>query len=185
MLSFYLSMLDSEQEIQSFTAVYHAYRHQALYVAYAKTKNQEMAEDALHNAFLEIIEKHREYLALPEAKLRSLLMRIVKNRAIDLIRKEQLPKRAKLDDDADIPSDEKEISVEIASAEGYQTLLDCIDKLDGIYQATCELKYKYEKTNDEIAETLGISTQNVRKRISRAHVMLRDMLVEAGYQYEP
>ena len=135
---FYLSMLETEQEMQSFTAAYQKYRHQALYVALEQTGNQAMAEDALHNAFMEIIEKNRDYLELPDKNLRPLLMRIVKSRAIDLLRKEHLSRREEINED-DILPDEKDISVEIASNEGYQTLMDCIGRLERIYRVTCDL----------------------------------------------
>ena len=188
MLSYYLAMIESEEEKQSFTAMYQAHRHEALCVAMRYTRNQAMAEDAIQNAFMDIIQKGRQYLELPKPKLRSKLMNIVRFKAIDIMRKENGPRRSNLaleEVDSMTPSPEPELSVALASEEGFQTLLGCVGKLDYIYKIPCELKYRFGKSNGEIAKILGLDERTVRQRISRANKMLRVMAVAEGYEYEP
>ena len=185
MLNFYLSLLDNEQEKQTFAAVYHKYKREALYAAYNVTRNQDMAEDALHNALMDIIEKHREYLELPEKQLRSKLMNIVRFKACDLMRREQLSRRVYVDDlDAAKPEDRMELSAAVASMEGYERLRACVKRLNYIHRITFELWYDEQKSYTEIAKVLEIEPENVRNRISRARGMVRAMLAKEGYGLE-
>ena len=51
----YLSLLDSEEEISKFELIYSTYKKQMYYTANNILKDSHLAEDAVHNAFLRII----------------------------------------------------------------------------------------------------------------------------------
>lgn len=55
-------MLETEQERNRMTEIYEEHRHALLLYAVKLTKNQEMAEDAVHNAFISIIKEKEKYL---------------------------------------------------------------------------------------------------------------------------
>ena len=64
LLSIYISMLDTEQERQKMTDLYEEHKYALLNYAMTILRNQDMAEDAVHNAFISIIKKKEKYLNL-------------------------------------------------------------------------------------------------------------------------
>ena len=56
MLTIYLSVLDTEQERKKMTDLYEEHKYVLLRYAIKITGSQSMAEDAVHNTFISIIE---------------------------------------------------------------------------------------------------------------------------------
>lgn len=52
-------------------------------------KNQDMAEEAVHNAFISIIQKKEKYLILDCRDFRRSAVIIVRNKCIDILRKQK------------------------------------------------------------------------------------------------
>lgn len=55
MLSFYLSIIDTDQDKEKFEKLYTQYRRLMQYVAHDILKDDYLAEDAVHTAFIKII----------------------------------------------------------------------------------------------------------------------------------
>lgn len=105
LLALYISMLETEQEKMKMADVYEEHKHALLLNALKVTGyNQAMAEDAVHNAFISIIKEKEKYLQLDSKNFRYVSVTIVRNKCIDLIRKEKHY--------ADIPIEELEIYLE-------------------------------------------------------------------------
>ena len=64
LLTVYLSMLDTEQERKKMTDLYEEHKYTLLHYAMKIIRNQEMAEDAVHNAFISIIKKKEKFFYL-------------------------------------------------------------------------------------------------------------------------
>jgi DNA-directed RNA polymerase specialized sigma subunit, sigma24 homolog len=94
MLALYLSILDTDAERDKMTSIYEHNHLFCISIAMKVTGNMAMAEDAVHNAFLEIIKRKEKYFALDGSVLRASLVIIVKNKSIDLLRE-----RKKIADD--------------------------------------------------------------------------------------
>lgn len=90
MLAFYISMLETEQDRDKMAEIYEEHRYALLkYALKITSHNQEMAEDAVHNAFISIINEKEKYFHLDSRDFRCLAVIIVKNKCIDLLRKEK------------------------------------------------------------------------------------------------
>lgn len=89
LLTLYLSMLDNEQERKKMTDLYKEHKYVLLRYAIKITYNQSMAEDAVHNAFISIIEKKEKYLKLDCMYFRRSAVIIVRNKCIDILRKQK------------------------------------------------------------------------------------------------
>ncbi|MBU5255266.1 RNA polymerase sigma factor [Tissierella praeacuta] len=89
LLTLYLSMLDNEQERKKMTDLYKEHKYVLLRYAIKITCNQSMAEDAVHNAFISIIEKKEKYLKLDCMYFRRSAVIIVRNKCIDILRKQK------------------------------------------------------------------------------------------------
>lgn len=71
--------------------------------------------------------------------------------------------------------DKSNLFDEMSKNESLQLLLKAIDNLDDVNKSII-LLYLEEKTYDEIAEIIGISTSNVGVRINRAKELLKQNL---------
>ena len=147
-----------------------------LQIAYKVTGgNQAMAEDALHNAFMLVIEQWILLSQLPRDKRKSRCAIIVKNKTIDLLREAKRKGYSELNDGL-YCSDSADVSAIIASRTGHEMLLKCISKLPEKYRTVFELRFVKGLSNNEIANLLGITTGAVSTRLYRARLMLQDIL---------
>lgn len=177
MLMFYLSMLDTVEEKLTFTEIYEQVKSTCLHVAIKITQDQAMAEDAVHNAFLAVIKHKDEIFNLPCGKRKSKIVIITKNKAIDLLRAEKKYVYASVDeiDDGKF-TDDFDISSYIENQEAVENLISYITSLPEIYKSAFELRYVHEMNNIEIAELLNMTPKAVSTRISRAKVMLKELI---------
>lgn len=179
MLGIYLNMLESQPDEDKFTLIYEQYRHTMLYVANNILKDQAAAEDAVHDAFVKIIEILDDIDAQNSAATKSLAIIIVRNKAIDQYRRRSRVDSVPIDEiDYSLPSDAPTPLEQFLSEEGYQKLLGYIAELDEKYKMTCLLRYVHHLDNETIAQALDIQPKTVDVRIFRAKQLLKKMIRE-------
>jgi len=172
-----MSMLETDEEKASFAEFYEVHKLKSLHIAMKITGNQPMAEDAIHNAFLEIIKRWKEFSSSPLDKNLSRFIIIVKTEAIDLMREAKRKGYADFEDEAELCADKTvDISLQIESKIEFEKLIECVLSLPEIYKTTLELRYVQDMSNNEIAKTLNITPRTVSMRIHRAKIMLRRIL---------
>lgn len=176
----YLAALETEEERQCFSTLYEEHRYLMLHVAMRVLKNQALAEDAVHNAFLKIIDCMGRFQGLSPERTKALVVVIARNKAIDLYRHEQ--RRAALPIEEEILDCEADPSFSPArymiEHEDYDTLTELISRLGATYQSTFELKYIGGYSDREIAELLDTTLKNVQVRLYRGKKMLAKLLRE-------
>jgi RNA polymerase sigma-70 factor (ECF subfamily) len=178
-LTLYVGMLETPEEKAAFTEVYREFYLACFHTALSITNNQQMAEDAVHNAFVSIIKNKEKYLR-PSCKIsRSQIVIITKNKVIDLLRGRNECDKSETDNMEQIPED-FDLAETAASEEGYRHLLDCVARLPEKYKAVFELKYVHEKSSKEIAALLGMKVSTVDVQMLRAKRMLQAMIKEGG-----
>ena len=168
----YLSLLDSEEEISKFELIYSTYKKQMYYTANNMLKDSHLAEDAVHNAFLRIINNLEKIEDINSHKTKGLIVIIVKNVSIDIYRKNKKERDNTIfiDDLDDINGYDEINKNEIGDLE------IAISKLPENYKQVFLLKFSHELTDNEISEILDIKPDNVRKRISRGREKLKNIL---------
>lgn len=171
--------IHSEQEEIICEKIYHKYLKLMLYVAYSVLKDYSLAEDAVQQSFLKIMEHLDKISDVNSNKTKGFIVILVKNTAIDMLRKLKNGSSVSMEDlDLTLP-DPGELPLEqIVSAESYESILRLIDKLDHNYSSVLYLKYVYHYGDEEIAELLNITNQNVRVRLHRARIKLAALLKE-------
>ncbi|MDR3277221.1 MAG: sigma-70 family RNA polymerase sigma factor [Oscillospiraceae bacterium] len=169
----YLSALDTEPERQKFAELYEAHKRALFWKAMQVTHNQEMAEDAVHNAFLAIIEHKEKMFSLSGGNFRSWCVIIVKNKAIDLLRREshfaELPERAPESNDAPIET-------QIITRDDYAQMREQLEKLDETSGQVLKMKYILDMSYKEIGEALGMTSRQIDGCIARAKEKIRKQL---------
>ena len=181
MLVFYCSMLETEHERDKMVEIYEEHRHALLMYALKILKNQESAEDAVHNAFVSVIEKKDKYFHLSCRDFRFSAVIIVRNKCLDILRKEK-PYNA-------IPIDEMEFFLEsnesspeelaIISSE-YDAIRKHLDAIDEVSRQVLIMKYYLSMTYKEISESLGMTPKHVETKIARAKEKVRKLIRGAG-----
>lgn len=168
----YLSLLDSEEEISKFELIYSTYKKQMYYTANNILKDSHLAEDAVHNAFLRIINNLEKIEDINSHKTKGLIVIIVKNVSIDIYRKNKKERDNTIfiDDLDDINGYDEINKNEIGDLE------IAISKLPENYKQVFLLKFSHELTDNEISEILDIKPDNVRKRIFRGREKLKNIL---------
>ena len=90
MLSFYLSLLTDESNKIKFEQFYLQYRHTMLWIAEEILDEHELAEDAVHEAFLRVLDHIQNIFPEKCNKTRSYFVIIVRNIALDMLRKRKI-----------------------------------------------------------------------------------------------
>ena len=174
MLYIYMPILETEAEKLTFAKMYEETRYTCLSVAMSITKNQALAEDAVHDAFISAIKNKEKFFPLPCGKRKSLIVIITKHKAIDLIRKKDNKNYS--EEDYEEITDNCDLYDILENQESYEYLINCIESLPEKYRIVFNLRYVEGMSNMEISSLLGIKNKAVSTRLARAKTMLREMI---------
>lgn len=173
----YTAMIDPPREKRKFERLYHRYSRAMYAAAYSILQDPHRAEDAVHQAFMQIID-HLEKINEKDChKTKSFLVTVVKNVAIDIWRKQKR--------ENSVSYDAMEPVLHGSTAKNYETRDVIVKTINGLpenYRSVLVLKYYHGYDNEEIASILKISEDNVRQRISRGKKLLAERLAEEGIE---
>ncbi|WP_313527664.1 RNA polymerase sigma factor, partial [Anaerotignum sp.] len=143
----YLALIDTPEDKNKFEEIYISYEKTMFYVANRILKDRHLSEDAVHQAFLRIVDNLDKIEEISSHKTKGFIVIITENIAIDLYRKRKR--------EACISFDEIEIYVEdtedIASIFENQ-VEQAIAKLPVNYLTIFKLKYSHGYSDREISE---------------------------------
>lgn len=173
MLSLYLSMIPDEHSKSKFEQLYTQYSHTMLWVALNILHDKSLAEDAVHDAFLVIL-NHLENISLENCnKTRAFFVLIVRNLALDQIRKRKQLNETDLDEFIDfLPDPQLNPEQNWLDNEGSQKILAALGKVKQTYADVLTLHVSCEMNDQEIAQTLNISPESARVRLHRGRKQL-------------
>lgn len=147
-------------------------------------RNSHEAEDVLQETFITMIEKISTYKG--KSQLYTWLYRIATNYALMRLRKGQKLKRLSIDER--VVSDEvhrgetsafpSQPDKELHSRETKEALDEAINNLTAPYRAVFVLRDIEQMSVRETARTLKITEDNVKTRLRRARIFLREQLSE-------
>lgn len=165
----YLRTLDSPEERTRFERLYTAYRGLMFCVARRILRNDQDAEDAVHQAFLSLAQSEGALPAEPGPKARALAATVAERKAIDQYRARKRRPEAELED---LPSEDAPPS------DG--TLAGAMAALPPRYREVLLLRFYNGYSAGEIGKLLGTTAENVRQIIARAKRKLAAELAERG-----
>lgn len=172
MLSFYLSLIDTKEGRKKFEEMYNKYKNLMLYIAFDILKDNYLAEDAVHMAFMKIISNFNDYNFENDSKTKNFVAILTKNVAISMYRQKKRNVEINFED----LSFEKIDFDNISETMQINFIKEQIGKLNDIYKDVLTLKYFNDFNNKEIAIALDISEATVRKRLERARKILEDKI---------
>ena len=98
MLSFYLQVLENNNDRDYYTEIYQRYWKLLLYIAREKLRRDDLAEDCVQMTFLDVATHFDNVKAVSEEKVKSYLITIVKRKAILLNKEMNKSKEASLEE---------------------------------------------------------------------------------------
>lgn len=129
-LQFYLQLLETEEELQKFTQLYETYRKLMHWTAEKILHDEHLAEDAVHEAFLRMIQNFHQIREILCPETRSFVVIIVRNVALNMQKKRK--------------REEKETFREILPEESTDF------REDALRHAIDNISYGFDETIDEI-----------------------------------
>lgn len=163
----YLQMIESEEDKSKFLAIYNQYRYLMFSVANKILENQYDAEDAVHQAFVSIIDNLNKIGNVDCPETKSYIVIITEHKAIDIIRsRKHLAGEEMLDTlhGMDIP------------LPGDNGLADAMAKLPARYREVLLLRFDNGYNTKEIAKMMNMTEGSMQKLIWRAKEALRKQL---------
>ena len=156
------AILDNRQE--RFKEIYEKYCRLMKYIALKNLGDETLAEDAVQNAFIKVFRFIEKIEEIDSPKTRAFLVCITENCCKDISKIEyrQRIKQLKLFSEK---GDKKQI-LDIDAIEEKE-FVEQLDKLPEQLRTVLMLRFYYEMSFDEIGQVLGITNQNVRKRLWR------------------
>ena len=141
-----------------FTELYEENHVRAEQTALRILRDPHDAEDAVQNAFLQVIHHFDEISEIPCKKLGFWIISIVKNEALMILRRKQ----------KELPQEDWDtFSADVSDPTSYNELVRLFSQLPPTYRAALEMRLINGYSGKEIAQHLGISESAVNTRISR------------------
>jgi RNA polymerase sigma-70 factor (ECF subfamily) len=182
MLFILLTALETEEERDKLTYLYERYYQQFVKTAYKIVRSQEVAEEVVHDAFVAAIERKEKFLSLDAVNFRNLCVRVIRNKCIDILRRNKPLSGAMpldSDDTPELSSDDDPFDLRVANQEDYARLMDCIAKLEPLNKQILEMKYVHGLTFERICAELGMTFPQVNGRLTRSRAKVK-YLFEKG-----
>lgn len=173
MISYFLAALESDADRRAFAAIYDRYHEKMEHTALKILKDQGDAEDAVQNAFMQVIRHFEKTFQIPCEDLPFWLISIVKNEACMILRKKK--RTVPLEDWSGFSEKAEDVS-------DYAELVALFAELPDTYRRVLEMKILLGYTDKEIAARLGITETAVSTRASRGRGLLRKILEKEGFQ---
>lgn len=174
----YLAMIESDEDKSKFEQLYNTYKQTMFYVANNILKDEYLSEDAVHQAFMRIIDHFDKIGEIKSHKTKGFIVIITERIAIDIYRKRKKQNAVSFEE-VEFGIGEIAATVEdIIEHNNYNPIAIAIASLPANYTSVLRLKYSHGYSDEEIAKILLISEDNVRQRIVRAKKKLAKVLEE-------
>ena len=169
----------SFEEKDKLTKIYEKYYGTMLSVAKSIIFDNALAEDAVSDSILTIIENLHKINDISSHRTRSYIVIIVRSRAINLLNKQKRHPEESLDD-LDLPDNSISVIDELTMKETCDRIIDLIKTLPKSLSDVLYLSAVMDHSNQEISDLLSLSNDVVRKRLSRAKAQIKIKLVQEG-----
>ena len=173
-----LAILKSEAQRNEMSAVYEKNKGLFLNIAFNKTQNEQEAEDAVQEAFLEIADKPETFFSLSEKKRIQYMSAVVNNIAINMFNKGIKLQTEELSEDIVYQNDENVIENSFFDKVSREEILAFTETLPEAQRNVLILSYSSGLSADEISRTLNITVSSVYNRLYLARKSIKNFIDE-------
>ena len=179
MLALYITLLDTDEQISKFERIYTKYRGLMFYTANSVLQDSYLAEDAVHETFLDIIRIIDSIRATNKKELSQFLRIMTHHKAVDMVRKCSTQKKCDNEIDSSCSSKIDTAEAIVIDKIQYENMLSLVQSMDEKYKTPLLLKIQGYKISEN-ADFLNISAGNVKVRLHRARKIILVGLEEHG-----
>lgn len=171
--------IDAAADRQTMTELYETYEQKMFGIANAILHNDWQAEDAVHEAFVRMVPYLSRCKDVNDEKTKILIVRVIKSAAIDIYRKNKRENTYILDSEEDwIEDKHNPVEVYLVTLSAGEMLKKIIGQLSSDDRKIIEMRCYDGMPVNDIGEILGISTDNVYKRLSRARKRVKEIIAK-------
>lgn len=169
--------------------IYLRYKKDMFLTAYDMVKNKQVAEDIVHDAVMRIYKHLDKFSDLESNQTRSYVIIIVKNLCRDYFNKDKVKgvnvrHYKPIEDFVNVQDSNAIVELGIIKRDEISEMKDIIELLNPAYSEIIKLRYYDELSIDEIADILGITSNNVSVRLNRAINSAHKVVLERNELYE-
>lgn len=173
MITLLISAIEDDYEREFITNIYNNYYSYMRKKAYSFVRNNEEAEELVHDAFVNLIENVKVVMKVDKQKLPSYIMSTIRNVCINKWKSNKKYHEAVFSmDDADLESwigDDSAFPEDLyIKKEELFLMHKALLRLSERDQRLLEAKYTLNLSDEDIEKQFGIAKQNVRVYIMRA-----------------
>jgi RNA polymerase sigma-70 factor (ECF subfamily) len=164
-------------DTESFSRLVELYNRSIFNLCYRMLGNANDAEDAAQEAFIRAYKAIHRYD--PSRKFSTWLMSIASNYCIDQHRRKKLPSFS-IDalEEPNFGDNSPSLEGQVMHGEQHEEIMDLLEYLKPKDKAAIIMRYWYDYSYDEIAETLSITSSAVKSRLHRARNQLAEIFME-------
>ena len=137
-------------------------------------KDDHLAEDAVHDAFLRVIKNFTKIGEIDCPRTRAFLVIIVRNVSFSMLEKSK--REVSFDDAVDFTRDSAFVEAEILDRIECEAIIATLEKLPVQYRDILYLQYVEEYKLTQIAALFDLNQEVVKKRAQRGRKKLIDLL---------
>lgn len=166
------------EDAEKIQRIYEIYEQPMYRIAFAVLKNPELAEDAVSDAFVRIIDRLKKIRSPESDKTKAYIVRIIKSTSINIYRKKKrsLIRELPIDDSVvQIPDSSLNVEEHVISVMDGQDKRNLLNKLDDTDRNIIMLRCGNEMSWKEVAEHTSMTESTARKRFERARKKLIKM----------
>lgn len=169
---FFAAISDKDDRLKV-ERLYYMYRKLMYKEAFSILQDKHLAKDVISESFIRIINNLHKIDENDCPRTRNFLVIICRNVAKDIYRKRHSESIIGITDDteSELISDNNPSDIVIGK-ESAKRLAECISQLDPKYRDIFILRRAYNMSREDIAKTVGISEEAVKKRLQRAKAMI-------------
>ena len=183
MLAAALDYIDTNEDKNRFEELYHTYRNLMYKVAFNILQNPQDTEDALQDAFISIAKNFSKISEIKCPRTKGFVVIVIRNLSYNMLKKRSRRREMDINIDNLEMTDEKPLPDETALDKySVEELEMALQQLPSKYYDIIYLTSYMDYSINEAANSLGISYENAKKRLSRARAKLAAILEENGYE---
>ncbi len=154
-------------------------RHGANILSYLSSflNDRQLAEEVLQDVMMAVWNHAGQFRG--DSKVRTLLLTIARNRAINT-RRRAAPHLVQFDDALEVDAGDTTPLERVERKRRSEMMREALNRLPPAYQEILLLVFYHQLSGVEVAEVLGISTGTVKSRLHRAKELLRRVLLTMG-----
>lgn len=177
------AIAENEDERVFLEETFDKYSRLMFSVAYKYGLQRQDAEDVVMDSVLSIHKNMTKIQALSVDKIQIYIVSIVRNASLDFLRREK--RRGMVfqnveDDEMEQMASQESVEETVSLQDEIKRVIKAIHELPESERQVMYLKYSRNMENDDIASSLGLSPESIRKYLSRGRNHVRQALLGKG-----